>query len=233
MLLVGSILPAGAGQSLWQLAGAAPANIELNTSAGAAGILAEMPADNNFKLSLTDTNPDIPFLSGYIYHVDTVNNILSYVGVSDFGGGVTPNLGKRNSVSQSAVNIIAPNENSLVLTSDNILGDNVVMSIQNANAFLLAINNNTGDAGARIIGDLNSLKLLFHDNATNQILTEFLMDSQFNFRDGLGAYLFRISGTGQLQTNQTAASIAVRVKTAEMPIYNQAGVLVGYIDINT
>jgi len=59
------------------------------------------------------------------------------------------------------------------------------------------------------------------------------MDSQFNFLDGLGAYLFRISGTGELQTNQTAASVAVRAKVAEMPIFDQTGALVGYIDINT
>jgi len=232
MLLVGSILPAGSGAQLWQLDGAAPANIELNTSAGAAGILAEMPADNNFKLSLTDTNPDIPFLAGFIYHFDTVNNILSYVGVADFGV-VTPSFGKRNVATDSAVNITAVSENVIGMRGDNIAGDSAGIFVANQNEVTQGLSNLSGVVGGGQKITLTDAKLTFHDNATNLLLSEFIVNSEFIFRDGAGADLLKVGAAGQLQTNQTAASIAVRVKVAEMPIYDQTGALVGYININT
>ena len=44
--------------------------------------------------------------------------------------------------------------------------------------------------------------------------------------------MIQVKNDGKLETNQTAASIAPRVKMAEIPIYDTTGALVGYININ-
>ena len=55
MLLFGSIAPGGgSGAQLWQLNGAAPADIELNPGAGALGIYAELTTNPLFKLILAN-----------------------------------------------------------------------------------------------------------------------------------------------------------------------------------
>jgi len=64
-------------------------------------------------------------------------------------------------------------------------------------------------------------------------ISTVLNATDFEIQDGADIAVFKVANDGKLETNQTVASIAVRVKTAEMPIYDAAGVLVGYININT
>ena len=231
MLLIGSILPAGAGGAqLWQLAGAAPANIELDTTAGAAGILAEMPADNNFKLSLTDTNPDIPFPAVAIYHIDNVNNILSYFAVIDVGQ-IATEMAIRETTSPLAASVNIANIHRVEMVTDSVAG-NAVISSKNSNLIELNINNISGYVGGRLLLNTTELILETYSNPANAKQIDFTMNTKFNFRDGVGNNLLALTNTGQIETNQTAASVAVRAKVAEMPIYDTAGVLVGYININ-
>ena len=232
MLLIGSILPAGAGGAqLWQLAGAAPANIELNTTAGAAGILAEMPADNKFKISLTDTNPDIPFPAAAMYHFDSINTIVSYFAVIDRGGTIQPQIEKRDFSSNNSAGLTILGVQRVEMATDSNFG-NAVITSQNSNLIELNINNISGYVGGRLLLNTTELILETYSNPANAKQIDLTMNTKFNFRDGVGNNLLALTNTGQIETNQTAASVAVRAKVAEMPIYDTAGVLVGYININ-
>jgi len=44
--------------------------------------------------------------------------------------------------------------------------------------------------------------------------------------------VFILMNDGKIRTNQTAATGAARAKVAEFPIYDTAGVLVGFVDVN-
>lgn len=232
MLLVGSILPAGAGGSqLWKLAAPAPANINLDTAAGAAGIVAEMPADSRYKISLTDTNADIPFKASILYFIDLINTVVSYVGVADFGI-VTPIFGTRNLVSNNSAQLQAVNDQQINLFTDDNSSNSATVSSNNSNSVTIQISNISGAIGGKLLATNTEMILETYSNPANAKQLNFTMNTKFNFRDAVGNNLLAITNTGQLETNQTAASVAVRAKVAEMPIYNAAGALVGYIDIN-
>jgi hypothetical protein len=203
MLLVGSILPAGAGAQLWQLAGAAPADIELNTTAGAAGIVAELPANNLFKLVLADVGQPL-FAAGSI---DNVNNIFTIVTISDKTGAIQ----FVDNVAQVGLSIDF---------DGNILNPDVLLTA--------SVVNNLTQQQLRADYIEQRVTVLGIDAIKTQ-----LNGNYFSVRDGGSAPVFQVRKDGQLETNQTAASVAVRVKVAELPIYDQTGALVGYIDINT
>ena len=204
MLLVGSILPAGAGAQLWQLAGAAPDNIELNTTAGAAGIFAELPANNLFKLVLANVGGQDIFAAGSL---DLVNNIFTAITLTDKSG----NFQYVDSVAQTAMSI---DFDGLIANPD-ILLTNFILN----NGTQIQIRSDYIEQRVQVLG-VETIKTQLNGN-------------YFSVRDGGSAPVFQVKNDGKLETNQTAASIAVRVKVAEMPIYDQAGALVGYININT
>jgi len=233
MLLVGSILPAGAGAQLWQLDGAAPANIELNTSAGAAGIVATIPGNTNYALSLSDSNAVFPLPAAIFYNLDLASFLVAFCGVF-FETFLTAGLGFRNVVTQNTAGIRAQATNKIEMFNEENSGTNLSarVTVENFNNVKNELSNNTGLVGGRLVIDTAAATVAYFNPATNLLVNEFLVDSQFNFRDGAGVNLFRVGAAGELQTNQTAASVAVRAKVAEMPIFDQTGALVGYININ-
>lgn len=203
MLLVGSILPAGAGAQLWQLAGAAPDNIELNTTAGAAGIFAELPANNLFKLVLANIAGQDIFAAGSI---DNVNNIFTTVTMANKSGAIQ----FVDNVAQVGLSIDF---------DGNILNPDVLLTA--------SVVNNLSQQQLRADYIEQRVTVLGIDAIKTQ-----LNGNYFSVRDGGSVPVFQVRKDGQLETNQTAASVAVRAKVAEMPIYDTAGVLVGYININ-
>ena len=205
MLLVGSILPAGSsGAQLWQLSGAAPADIELNTSAGAAGILAELPSNNLFKLILANVAGQDQFIAG---SVDTVNNIFTFVQMGDKAGGIS--------------------------YIDNVLNRALTVdfdgNIANPDILISASDNNDNTNQQHRADYIRQRITVLGVDAINTKLD----GTYYSIQDGAETPVFQVRKDGQLETNQTAASIAVRVKVAEMPVYDTTGALVGYININT
>ena len=207
MLLVGSILPAGAGAQLWQLTGAAPADIELNSSAGADGINTAAPGAPDVKL------------------------LLQLLGTTEIGqfeatkGAELLNVG------------VARDDTA----GDLEAGISYVDSINNLFYVILidAITKNILLAAYNLNDDFISQKIipLEHRVTANLLsvkaISTVLNATYFEVQDGADLPVFKVRKDGQLETNQTAASVAVRVKVAELPIYDTAGVLVGYININT
>ena len=233
MLLIGSILPAGAGAQLWQLAGAAPNNIELNTTAGADGIIATIPGNTNYALSVSDSNPVFPLPAAILYNVDLASFIAAFCGVF-FETFLTAGLGFRNFATSNLAAIRVQATNKIEMVNEQNSGANLSarVTVENFNNVKAELANNLGLIGGRFVIDTNAATVAYFNTGTNLLVNEFIVDSQFNFRDSAGVNLFRVGAAGELQTNQTAASVAVRAKVAEMPIYDTAGVLVGYININ-
>jgi hypothetical protein len=64
----------------------------------------------------------------------------------------------------------------------------------------------------------------------NAMFTE-LNNRFFEIQNQFGNATFKIRRNGAIDTNQTAPSVAVRVKTHEMAIHDISGAIVGYIDI--
>ena len=204
MLLVGSILPAGAGAQLWQLTGAAPDNIELNTTAGAAGILAELPSNQLFKLILANVAGQDIFIGG---SVDDVNQVYSIVQMGDKTGGIT--------YADTVLN------RALTVDFDG--------NIANPDILITASDNNDNTNQQHRADYIRQRVTVLGVDTINTKLD----GSYYSIQDGAETPVFQVKNDGKLETNQTAASIAVRVKVAEMPIYDTTGALVGYININT
>ena len=203
MLLFGSIAPGGgSGAQLWQLNGAAPADIELNTGAGALGIYAELTTNPLYKLILANLGGQDVFAAGY---ADFINNVFTNVN-AQAGSGALQHVDNINNIALSFdfdANI--PNPDALITAS---VGNDLTQQ-----QFTSAI-----------------IKQKINVGGVDAIYTE-LDNLYYSIQDGAQIAVFQVRKDGQLETNQTAASIAVRVKSHEMPIYNTAGTLVGYIDI--
>jgi len=204
MLLVGSILPAGAGAQLWQLTGTAPDNIELNTTAGAAGILAELPANNLFKLVLADIAGQDIFIGGSI---DDVNQVYTIVNMADKAGAIQY--------------LDTPAQTALSIDFDG--------NIANPDVLITAVVNNDATGQQHRADYIRQRVTVLGVDTINTKLD----GNYYSIQDGAETPVFQVKNDGKLETNQTAASIAVRVKVAELPIYDTTGALVGYININT
>jgi len=205
MLLFGSIAPGGgSGAQLWQLNGAAPADIELNPGAGALGIYAELITNPLFKLVLANLGgPGQDFFAGG--SADFVNNIYTSVSMQDGQGGI---------------------QHSNALTGVNLSVD-FDANIANPDV-LIAASVGTDSTEQQFRSDY--IKQSVKVGGVDAMFTK-LNNRHFSIQNQFGNTTFQISRNGAIDTNQTVASITPRIKTAEMPIHDISGAVVGYIDI--
>ena len=203
MLLFGSIAPGGgSGSQLWQLNGAAPADIELNPGAGALGIYAELTTNPLYKLILANFGGSDVFAAGY---VDFLNNVFTVVN-AQAGSGALQHVDNINNVALSFdfdANI--PNPDALITAS---------------------VGNDSTQQQFRS----DYIKQTITVGGIDAMFTE-LTNRHFAIQNQFGISTFQIRRNGHIETNQTVPSVAVRVKTAEMPIHDISGAVVGYIDI--
>jgi hypothetical protein len=203
MLLFGSISPGGgSGAQLWQLNGAAPADVELNPGAGALGIFAELTTNPLFKIILTNLGGNDTFAAGYI---DFINNIYTIVNMANGSGGIA------HSNATTGVNLNVDFDANI--TNPDIL----------INASV-----GTDSTGQQFRSDYIKQRVVV--GGVDAMFTE-LNNRFFEIQNQFGNATFKIRRNGAIDTNQTVASIAPRIKTAEMPIHDISGAVVGYIDI--
>lgn len=205
MLLFGSIAPGGgSGAQLWQLNGAAPADIELNPGAGALGIYAELTTNPLFKLILANLGGNDNFVAGL---ADFINNYYNIIYMENGNGGMV------HSNSTTGVDLSVdfaanqPNPDVLIRASVNNYNDRTEQQFRS-----------------------DYIKQSIISGGMDAMFTE-LNNRFFEIQNQFGVATFKIRRSGAIDTNQTAPSVAVRVKTAEMPIHNISGAVVGYIDI--
>ena len=207
MLLFGSIAPGGgSGSQLWQLNGAAPADIELNTGAGALGIYAELTTNPLFKLLLANLGGpgnDI-FAAG---KADFVNNIFTSVVMQEKSGGI--------SHSDATTGVGLSVDFDANITNPDIL---------------ISASINTGNDSTNQQFRSDYIKQSIVVGGIDAIFTE-LTNRHFAIQNQFGTSTFQIRRNGHIETNQTVPSVAVRIKTREMPIHDISGAVVGYIDI--
>lgn len=203
MLLFGSIAPGGgSGSQLWQLNGAAPADIELNPGAGALGIYAELTTNPLFKLILANLGGNDSFGAGYL---DFINNVFTVVN-AQAGAGALQHIDNINNVALSFdfdANI--PNPDALITAS---------------------VGNDSTQQQFRS----DYIKQRIISGGVDAMFTE-LNNRFFEIQNQFGTATFKIRRSGAIDTNQTAPSVAPRIKTHEMPIHDITGAVVGYIDI--
>lgn len=203
MLLFGSIAPGGgSGSQLWQLNGAAPADIELNPGAGALGIYAELTTNPLYKLILANLGGNDSFAAGYI---DFINNIYTLVNMGNGEGGI------RHSNATTGVDLTVDFDANI------------------ANPDIL-INASVGTDSTSQVFRSDYIKQSVVVGGVDAMFTR-LNNRHFSIQNQFGNTTFQISRNGAIDTNQTAPSVAVRVKTHEMPIHDISGAVVGYIDI--
>jgi hypothetical protein len=203
MLLFGSIAPGGgSGAQLWQLNGAAPADIELNPGAGALGIYAELTTNPLFKLILANLGGQDTFAAGYI---DFINNIYTVVSMRNGEGGM------QHSNNTTGVNLS-------VDFDANITNPDILINA--------SVGNNSTEQQFRS----DYIKQSIVVGGIDAMFTK-LTNRHFSIQNQFGNTTFQISRNGAIDTNQTVASITPRIKTAEMPIHDISGAIVGYIDI--
>jgi len=205
MLLFGSINPGGSsGAQLWQLNGAAPADIELNPGAGALGIYSELTTNPLFKLILANLGGNDSFAAGL---ADFVNNYYNLIYMENGNGGMVHS----NATTGVDLNIDfaanQPNPDILIRAAVNNLNDETAQQFRS-----------------------DYIKQSVKVGGVDAMFTK-LTNRHFSIQNQFGNTTFQISRNGAIDTNQTAPSVAARVKTHEMPIHDISGAIVGYIDI--
>lgn len=223
---------ASAGDLLWQLIGGiAPANIELNTTNGAAGIVAPLPGNTAFTLRLN----------------------LQDVANFPFAG-----LGFDNATGFIRVGIIDDGDPKALITSQNaITGDSRAITVDFAGNMAIEFENGAGDSKTELElqpdgtfkaewnnPTTNDRSVIQINPATNDITlsnyvagglqTQFAVDSN-NIRvsDGTPTAVFRVTNTGAIQTNQAAATGGHATETNEIEVFDLAGASVGFLKLYT
>ena len=231
MLLFGSIAPGGgSGAQLWQLSGLAPANIELNTTAGADGINAVLPSAPEYGISLSNTAL-FPFEVSACYYF--AGGILMAAGVANTPGGLFPFLVHNDFPNQLTSILEVTSPTSIEMRNNDNNSNTAKVKVVNSNKIESTLENSSGNVGGAVLVTLNSTNIEYYQLPTNVLLTQLIINSKISWQNGVGSVLFQINDSGEIMTNQTAPSIAPRIKTHEMPIFDQAGTLIGYIDIKT
>lgn len=138
--------------------------------------------------------------------------------------------GVRDRATNALSQIIFVNNFLQVVVSDTA-GAFAELAIQ-SNSVRLLLNNGANDFGGELSVDANGATGKYLDAMANVIATYFIGAAGFRITQGGLTNLFGVSTIGEILTNQTAPSVAVRAKVAEMPIFDMAGALIGYIDVN-
>jgi len=91
-----------------------------------------------------------------------------------------------------------------------------------------------GYSGASFLSNQNGFGIAYHNAATNAMEYDFAIysDKLQVTAPGTANPVFILMNDGKIRTNQTAATGAARAKVAEFPIYDTAGVLVCFVDVN-
>lgn len=263
MITVGGPSGGGAGSNLWKFH-AAPAvtNIDLNTAAGVAGMLADLPSDPNLHKVLSDV---FGFqLSGEAYN-DNVNisafqAIVKAAGVlprvinsyTDFGPGeeyrmnIDPiagevQIGIENLIFRAVHEYAQFTGELRKIVENKSNGDQYVRDtqpngettqMQKGGSLISLIQSRECDRVTSIINDggTGGQSYLIQTGGSEMRVGTFTFP-------GLNAEIKMFNGIlrmlGQLQTDQIQAPAAHPTKSKEIPIYDAAGVLQGYIPVMT
>jgi len=217
----------GAGADFfWKWKTGAPGDIDLKTANGVTGIDAVNPQDPRIKLLLG-----------------------LFGGVLPIGGFIFKNGNRNISVS---VNTQAGGDAGLTVFDD-VLSDYMDVSVQSnftggqeaSDGIDIANNILSKTSNDDTVGDLSTGENVQENRNKNQHATliqdvgavttiqEILDKNRWSIKDAASVIVFAIGNDGKVRTNQTAAPGVHAVLAAELPIYDAAGVLVGYIPIFT
>jgi len=274
MMNFGSFNSGAGGSQLWKLLATAPPNIDLNTVAGAGGIIAQLPTDDKFKLLLTDSFPaamgiklaGAAVLGGAAYDVNNliVNNGGGYsieIGIIS-NTDSEENTDSRN-ISGTDTRIVdrtGDNRtgeqntafNRITYCEDLDTGDNsevtkvpfeIVHAVRDSagntgqinlskNSFGYLHSDSVSYVGAAMLLDDNGASFTYYDNTNTPLIAFYITGNKFVIQEPVTlTEVFLVDNTGKIQTNQAQAPTGAATKVKDLPIYDTAGVLLGYIPI--
>jgi hypothetical protein len=226
MLFFGSISGSGGGGgNLWQLNGGAPNSISVN-STDVNGI--DSP---NFTANL------IRLFSGVIFGViDAVGSLWQngtetlFSGVSKNGADYTGLIAYSNSATGELIfnEVNATLKHIYQYTGD---GANLISErLQNAGGINEEVKNSAGGGVSVVTATNSTSKVIEIRQGLNPVLAYGADAAGFIVTDGT-FQRFRITPSGNIQTDQTIAGNTHNAPTAEIPIYDMSGTLQGYIKL--
>lgn len=230
-IIFGNISGTGGGTgNLWKFQTTSPVTeIMLNDTAGVTGIRAPLPTDNDLELRFDSPAPGV-IIGGFGVY-ETVDKIM-YSAVQKSGG-----VKIAGNVAQN----VATGAISLVYSKFDSLG-NPISGWFNSDAV---------NSENRFVIEASQTDLVIEDTTTNdKSVSQVSVSAKefsvykaavevFRFRideNGLAVYnnsganlLFQIADTGEILTNQTqAATGADNTIIGRLPVYDEAGILIGY-----
>jgi len=225
MLNFGSYNVGASAANFWRfVGGVSPDNIELNNVLGVNGIVASLPANRNLKLLLTEFGA--LQISSNAFSDGNVN-LQNGIGVIAGAGYATI----------QAEDIAAGSDSNYVHD-----GSSIQEQFADGVSFAFKIIDSTSSQES--YSDMASSDLIQRETTATEdqlkaipanvganALVRKLNKDEFYIQHGTAGKLFAVLKDGKVQTNQTQAAGVHAVLAAELPIYNQAGVLVGYIPI--
>lgn len=217
---------AGAGAAqLWKFIGASPDNIELNTGAGVTGVDAKNPLDNLQR-----------FIIGKIIALYEAIGSYWELGTISVFAGVAKRLGQTYAVllrtntasNQNAFVTVTPAYIADIGATDNNSESKITVSVtSNDNTIKDVASNDSVEENRNY--QQHTTRIL---QAGSPVINEVLHGTGWYVKDFGAGTLFAIRANGEIWSQQVTAGAHVVPSGFELPIYDQNGILKGYIPIN-
>jgi hypothetical protein len=213
------------GDYFWKFISGAAGDIELKTANGVTGIDAINPQDIRFRLLLS-LYTGIPV--GAFTITDGTISVLN--GVADTGERIAALNAVDSSTSDTAdifVSADAMDANMNVTDGVDISGKNITKTSNDDTAGDLSTGDNVQENRNK-----NAHTTLVQAAGVTGIQEQLDIDKWY-IKDGASLVQFAVGKDGKINTNQAQAPAVHAVKVADLPIYDNAGVLIGYIPVMT
>lgn len=227
---------AGAGGSqLWKfISGAAPDDIELNTGAGVTGIDALNPQEAVLRLISKNLPADNTkqFTGEYCEYRNQIhaNGIISEVdGLSKRINPFLAQLTDAGTINQKTTIVdMDINNHDFAITIDDLVNYSVRNSkVNRIND--ITVDTNTG-SGTEFLQTQQEYSYKIYSGGS-QVAALYITPNEIRIEDTANNPVFKIKNNGNIQTNQAVAPAVRGLKINDLPIYDTAGSLLGYIPI--
>lgn len=216
----------GGSAELWKFISGSSGDIDLKTASGVTGINAVNPQDGKLFLSNTKFGTDPVTGAAYIN-----GDVIGGAGITQFGG-----VGLYRALLFFA-NLVSGDVANRTATDNFQIQDNCNDGVKYSNVSQDKV------SITKEVGDLTTLNRVQTNQSENSYVVRIQIANLdvLNFGADANGFIitdgtnqrFRITPLGNIQTDQAQAPGVHAVLTKELPIYDMAGALIGYIPIFT
>lgn len=234
MLLFGSIAPGGgAGLNFWQFSPIANPLIDIDQTTGATGLFQTTPSNEGVLVNTDDFGAGEK-VAGIVRASGPDNNLIVAFDDVPNGGDKAILIYSEDSASEAGQYMPLNGAGRVTLTSrKKATGERVQRAQDFASITEEADDNNLNASQHNQNPNIQAFRFYNPTNGAQKAAYE-MDDTEQRVKDGAGIKTFAVVKDGSIQTNQAQPhDNAINTLTWDLPIYDTAGALLGYIKVFT